>query len=1357
MQQILFIQMLKKYSSPLLALSSLLLICLVFFHQPLFSGEIVNATDILTQSYFWNVFMKENLAADPCFRTWLPYINAGTSFSGGLDLLFRPVMFLTLLIFPVHIAINYEMVVYFFLLGAFMYFYMRELEVSPLSALLSALFLMLNGEIVSLMNAGHVNKIGAIFPTPLVFLAFERALRRKTLSAFLLAGTALGFEFWQGHIQISFYLCIAVGIYYVIRAGIMYRQEKNPKQIWKLTAYALLMVIVFLLLSAYSFLPQISFAQLSERAQGVSYEFATSWSLPPEELVTYIIPGFFGLRRTNHVEDEENVKTVPYWGRAPFMQTGRYFGLLPLLLLLLALCFVRNKHVLTLAVIAFVVLLLGMGRYFPPYKLLYEYAPGFNMFRVPQMIMFLFAFATSGLAGFGVEWLLSDFSETKDKRLRIFLIACIMIFLVSWLITLLLPQLKPTLLSRFSEALLRKDGTPEIAEARFQNIFRGFLQFNVFLGITLFILGLRLVKNIRIWGLVLAIILLYLVDIWLFNEKYIDTVPIEGSWYISENDAIRYFKEHPGLYRILSLADTPKSYRVANKYLYHHIFSVSGYEAVGVQYYNEYLQNMALGTALVDLLNIKYIILPKNIKFDDGQPVEVGKTIGPYKIVMDADTVLLENLNSLPRAFPVHNAYVIKTGDEILSALLNPAFNPGEFVVLEERPNVSMSTENVPSSQSKAQITYYHNRTIQLKVAMATEGFLVLSEKYYPGWKAYVNGQQTKIYKANYTLQAIFLPKGEHAVTFSYQPTQFMLGFIITMLTCFSLVGFFVGKKTLKKHKFARFYEKIEHVSQKENVVNCAKKLLWGLICFGIILHVVKYTQNYSFSVDEVGTVLSMIKKPFSELLQPLDGNVSAPVGFVFIEKLLVKIFGDSEYVLRLFPFLSRILAIVLFYRIATSFLKKSVVPIALGLFVFSERLFSWGVITKQYSSDVFFALLILMMTLWIQSKEVTISRAGLWALIGAIAIWCSYPAVFILAGIGLSITISCIIRKKWKTIFRLSLAYLFWGVSFLVNYMVSLRHLNNDDYLTDLAHRNSMPFPPMSFSEVELIIKMFVDYIGYALGWSQAIFKTIYSHSIFDLLGNIFHRISSPETSLSDVSGFLLFGLTWVVFYLLAIFMFFLGCRTLLQRSKEKFFFLLFPACFLFIASGLFKLPLRHRLLLFLIPSIILCIVTGIAQVREKTKNKSFLLMLALVGIFFIYPVLSISYTVIKPKNPLEIPQHIKPIIQYLKEHKQEGDIIYVYYAAGNLFEYYSEQFGGFEDDVSITGVNSRNNWDNYMKDLDQLRENKRVWVLFSHFFGYEEYFFLSYLDSIGTRLDAFVGNNTAVYLYDFSQHEGS
>jgi hypothetical protein len=1340
-----FGSLLQKYAT-WFAIGGLLLICLIVFHQPLFSGEIVNASDILTQQYFWNIFTKDNLVKDPCFRTWLPYINGGSPAGGGLDLIFRPVSLLTLLLLPVHLAINYEMVIYFFLLGVCMYFYMKELGVSALNAFLAALFLMLNGEIVTLINAGHVNKIGAIALIPLVFWALERALKRKTLGAFLLTGAVLGIQFWQGHVQISFYLCIAVGIYYLVRIGLLYRQERNTKQLAKLLVYALVMVLVFLALSAVEFLPLLSFAQVSERAEGVSYEFATNWSMPPEEIITYLIPGFFGLRRLNYDDDEPRL--LPYWGRMPFTQAGRYFGILPFLFVILGLCFVRNKHVLTLSILAGIVLLLGMGKYIPTYKFLYDYVPGFNKFRVPQMILFLFAFATSGLAGFGSEWLFADLSETKEKRLRIFLVVLVTICLLSWIIAIWLPQLKDVVITYFHEAFSRKEGTPEIAATRFQNIVSGLLLFNIMLSLAVFIFGLRLGKTIRIRWVVAALILVFIVDIWIFNAHYIDTVPLEGSIYIKENDAIRYCLKNPGLYRILPMTDTPDEYSTFNKYVYYKLFSVAGYEAVGVQYYNEYLRNMALGSRLIDLLNIKYIILPKGVTFDN-TPVAVGKTVGPYKVVMDADAVLLENPNYLPRVFPVHYLYVPKKPEEILPTLSHPAFNLREVVILEEYPNVQLSPENIPSNQSTATITYYFNRTIQVKATMATEGFLVLSEKYDPGWKAYVNGRPTRIYKANYTFQALYLPKGEHVVTFAYQPTQFILGFGLTTITGLLLLGVWLYKRKPREQVLAKIHQKTDRFLQKIRPVYYSDRLLWGIIGLGILLHTAQYLFNRSLHVDEASLGLNIIERSFAELWQPLSSHQGAPIGFLMITKFLVQLFGTSEYVLRFFPFISAILAIFLFARFVPDYLPRSVVPVALGFFVLSEQLIVFSSTVKQYSSDVFFAVLLYAVMGQLQSQKLTITRIAAVSLIGALAVWCSHPVVFVLAGIGTTIAVLCIVRKEWAKLEQLVIVYACWLLSFLGTYMVSLRQLGQDEYLANFWKGAFFKIPP-AFEDIKGLWDLFVDFVGYTIGFSQAIFDRLQSHSLTKLFEVLSQMITSTGEPFSpDMLGFFFFGIVWIVLYLLATVTVMIGCLSLLFRDKPKFFLLTAPVFFMLLASAFQKFPLGLRLLLFLVPSVIVLLGEGIARIREYTRQRLPVFGLALISVLGAYPILSASAHLFNPRTD----QELRPIVQYVKDHEQPGDTLYLYYAAQGVFDYYAQRFHFHERRDYIVGAFSREDWNKYIQDLNQLRGKKRVWLIFSHVFGYEELFFRQYLDRIGGKqLDEFKRPKAAVYLYDLS-----
>ena len=254
------------------------------------------------------------------------------------------------------------------------------------------------------------------------------------------------------------------------------------------------------------------------------------------------------------------------------------------------------------------------------------------------------------------------------------------------------------------------------------------------------------------------------------------------------------------MYRVLPAINEPLTYAIHNKFALHHLYNVSGYEAVGVQYYNDYLEQMALGTPLVDLLNIKYVILPKGATLD-GKPVKVGDVIQPFKVVMNSDALLLENLNALPRAYPVHNAYLAESCDEILAMMQHQNFNPREFVILEERPSFEMAQENVPSAESQVEITEYKTRKISLNATMATDGFVVLSEKYYPGWNAFVDGKKAKIYQANYTLQALALPKGAHEIALRFQPAQARFGLMTTVATLIGLACFFAAPSHLRRKR----------------------------------------------------------------------------------------------------------------------------------------------------------------------------------------------------------------------------------------------------------------------------------------------------------------------------------------------------------------------------------------------------------------------------------------------------------------------------------------------------------------------------------------------------------------------------
>ena len=179
------------------------------------------------------------------------------------------------------------------------------------------------------------------------------------------------------------------------------------------------------------------------------------------------------------------------------------------------------------------------------------------------------------------------------------------------------------------------------------------------------------------------------------------------------------------------------------------------------------------------------------------------------------------------------------------------------------------------------------------------------------------------------------------------------------------------------------------------------RHIIPGLICFGIILRTAQYIFNRSLWVDEAMLALNIIDTPFSELLKPLEYNQGAPIGFLAIEILIVQLLGTSEYALRLFPFVCGVISLMLFVRVGKHFVENKSVIIAIALFAISYKLIFYSSEVKQYSSDVAIALLLYGTMVSIHAVGLNLARVLALGIIGAVALWFSHPATFILAGIG--------------------------------------------------------------------------------------------------------------------------------------------------------------------------------------------------------------------------------------------------------------------------------------------------------------------------------------------------------------------
>ena len=494
------------------------------------------------------------------------------------------------------------------------------------------------------------------------------------------------------------------------------------------------------------------------------------------------------------------------------------------------------------------------------------------------------------------------------------------------------------------------------------------------------------------------------------------------------------------------------------------------------------------------------------------------------------------------------------------------------------------------------------------------------------------------------------------------------------------------------------------------------QKLPYTIIGFGILVRLVQYLFNRSLWNDEAALALNIVNRAYLELLQPLDYNQGAPIGFLMVEKLAVQVFGNNEYALRLFPFVAAIASLFVFHELAKKCLQShQAAMVALTLFSTVHIWLQFATETKQYSSDVAIAVILYFILIGIDRQQLKQRQILKFGIVGAVAVWFSHPAVFVLAGIGASYFLISLFQQKFLFSLKLLAIYSIWICSFALSYFISLRNLaSNQSLLKSWVGRGTFP---TSVGDFDWLFNTFVEFFHIPLG-----------------LPDIFLGI--------------------------AILAFLSGCASLWLQKRAILLTLLAPIIVTFFAAYLQKYPFGGRLVIFLIPFFILLIGEGTVAIRQISRHIILRKISTLILILLLVPPIgTAAYLIFDPYTK----QEIKPVLSYMRSHQQPGDTIYIYERAEYQFKYYANKYGYQAGDY-ILGIDdldrqdgqgiSAAEWQRYISDFDKLRGKARVWILLSHLRRWEneKERVLAYLDGIGKRVDTFESEGSFVYLYDFS-----
>jgi hypothetical protein len=187
------------------------------------------------------------------------------------------------------------------------------------------------------------------------------------------------------------------------------------------------------------------------------------------------------------------------------------------------------------------------------------------------------------------------------------------------------------------------------------------------------------------------------------------------------------------------------------------------------------------------------------------QSDQAANSLSSYEpVYRDQNVIIYQNKNVLPRAFVVYKVLNVTNSDIAMNSLANPALDLAQTAVVEYLPNELLKSINQNGQQSQSvsgRAKLLNSGELDVQVNTKAPGLLVVSEQYYPGWKAYDNGKEVSIYAVDGILRGIYLVPGIHIVQFKYRPLSFMIGGIISIISLLITIIFVFFRSWLfRKH-----------------------------------------------------------------------------------------------------------------------------------------------------------------------------------------------------------------------------------------------------------------------------------------------------------------------------------------------------------------------------------------------------------------------------------------------------------------------------------------------------------------------------------------------------------------------------
>ena len=765
-----------------------------FFREGIFSGKIFASPDNLSPLSFKTY--TEDAKSEGIFPLWLPLIFMGmpgyASLTTGIAAPYKFFSFIWNGILTAFSGDNLFLLTlpYYFIFAISLFFYAKYKFRNNFVALYVALTSVFAVGIIQLIIVGHHTKMMVFAMFPLILLFIDKLLDPaeknlfKRIINFAILAILMYMQLSFNHIQMLIYSYMMIGIYVLF--VVVYRLIKKVNFRETLVSIGLIIAagLIALAMDADPIMSVNEYNKYSIRGTSsieaqadptrandkpLDYNYATNWSFSPGEMITFVIPYYYGFGTINDGGQRANL----YWGQMPFTDAPVYFGVITLLLAIfgIILNFRKNVFVMALTVIIVFFMLLSFGRTFPViYNIFYYHVPYFSSFRAPVMVHYYIDLAFTILAGFGLLSLINMFKEGSKEKIvantsfvflaigALMILISIIGFKSSYYDAVINSPLKTNYLAAgYPEGQVTQYIKQNIAPKAYDNVTSDMMLHGLI--IILASGGVLLYAKRKISGSMLTIGLIVICTL---DVIYISNKTLHWDEKSQKNAAI---EETPEVKWIMNKEPDFYQYRIAEfkgkrlstnnllAYFRFHLFN--GYQGAKLRLYQDAI-DVAGGENpfLMGIGNVKYVIsdspLPDTTSFRE---------------VYKSKEIVYENKFYLPRTFLV-SELKIDNGLNILKSMREGKFNPLTTAYMETGLNQKI---DIPDSTSYIKLVKGSIQNMKYEASASGNNLAFFSEVYYPaGWKAYIDGQETPIYKINYLFRGIIVPKGKHNIEFKF-------------------------------------------------------------------------------------------------------------------------------------------------------------------------------------------------------------------------------------------------------------------------------------------------------------------------------------------------------------------------------------------------------------------------------------------------------------------------------------------------------------------------------------------------------------------------------------------------------------